>query len=81
MRHPRSSNSSINSLVRITFSRVGAPTSRAFKYRAEMLVLYSECLAKGGYTNTAAEYYDEFNPKFGGDKEKIKELFGYDVRF
>lgn len=58
-----------------------AEREKVNKYRAEILALYNDCLAKGGYTNRAADYYDAYNPEFGGDKRKIKELFGYDVKF
>ncbi|WP_257179602.1 MULTISPECIES: hypothetical protein [Bradyrhizobium] len=54
---------------------------RVNKYRAEILALYNECLAKGGYTDRAAQYYDNYNPEFGGDKKKIKELFGYEMKY
>jgi hypothetical protein len=45
-------------------------------YRKELSEIFEGCVAKGGFTKEATEYFDKYNDLAGYDK-KITELFGY----
>jgi len=50
----------------------------AEKFMADVMTLFDGCLAKGGFTSSAAEFLDKYSHMDGTDV-KVKEVFGVDV--